>query len=235
MNERVEQATDKNEKRSFNDGGWYWVSKVILDQYAKKLKPSGLTVYDVLAYFSNSESQTCFPTIKGIANKLGISRSTVKRKISLLKAFDLIKVGKSKNRNMYRLKKVYGPEMDHIGLTADPIKGSRQSTNNNKLTRNINNIDSDDKIIFLDDASYKDIKLETKEDLLALDTAKALNDLKSLPLYLKYAHQVPEYVIREALSWIKMIPSENIKKSRAALFNYIIQKYVKENLKDHGN
>jgi len=68
---------------------------------------------------------------------------------------------------------------------------------------------------------------QTKEDLLALDTAQALNDLKSLPLYLKYAKIVPESIIRQTLSWIKQIPDLRIKRSRAALFNCVIKKYVK--------
>ncbi len=81
--------------------------------------------------------------------------------------------------------------------------------------------------------SFKEFRPQTKEELLALDTASALNDFKSLPLYLKYAQMLPEPLIRQKLSWIKQIPEENIKRSRAALFNWVIKKYVKRYHQKH--
>jgi hypothetical protein len=69
----------------------------------------------------------------------------------------------------------------------------------------------------------------TREELLALDLAEGLNDRKSLPLYLTYARRYPEGFLRRTLGAVKEIPDDKIKKSRGALFNYIIRKHGKEN------
>ena len=67
-----------------------------IETYGRILKSSGLAVYNVLASYANSKSQTCFPTQKSIAEHLGLSIRTVNRKIRLLKDFKLIKVKKNK-------------------------------------------------------------------------------------------------------------------------------------------
>jgi hypothetical protein len=68
---------------------------------------------------------------------------------------------------------------------------------------------------------------------LALDIARELNDLKSLPLYLSYAKKYPETLLRKYLGEVKEIPIKKIKKGRAALFNYLIKKYAQETSKNH--
>jgi hypothetical protein len=69
---------------------------------------------------------------------------------------------------------------------------------------------------------------QTKEELLALDAATALNDLPNLAFYLSYAKKYPEYLIRRTLAIVKDIPDAKIKKSRGALFNYLMQKHGRE-------
>ena len=66
---------------------------------------------------------------------------------------------------------------------------------------------------------------QNKEELLAFDVATALNDLKNLAFYLANAKKYPEYIIRRTLAIVKGIPDAKIKKSRGALFNYLIKKY----------
>ena len=71
----------------------------------------------------------------------------------------------------------------------------------------------------------KKFKPKTKEELLALDTASALFDLENLALYLSYAKKYPEMLMRKILGKVKEIPDGKIKKSRGALFNYLMQKH----------
>jgi len=71
---------------------------------------------------------------------------------------------------------------------------NQMNTNNNKLTRNINNNVSKDFLNF----SFKRFVPKTKEELLALDLARELNDYKNLPLYLYYCRKYPEPLIRKA-------------------------------------
>ena len=69
--------------------------------------------------------------------------------------------------------------------------------------------------------------------MLALDLAEALDDRKSLSVYLSYARRYPESILRRILGDVKEIPDGDIKKSRAALFSYLIKKYAQENDQNH--
>jgi biotin operon repressor len=224
---------EKNQIRSLSRRGWFWINREILTGFGKRLKSSGIAVYNVLASYANQGTQTCFPAQQTIADQIGLHRVTVNRKISQLSQLGLLKIERQKDRCLYFL---LNPDV------SDPLHPCSKSytrdvspgyINKNKRIRiNINNIDSKN-IFVTDDNSFKEFKPQTREELLALDTAQTLNDLKSLPLYLKYAKSLPESRIREALSWVKQVPIERIKRSRAALFNHIIQKYVKENAPHH--
>lgn len=93
----------ENKIRSLGDKNWYWVSRSVLNQYGRILKGSGLGVYSVLASYANSNSQTCFPSQKTIADRIGLRRETVNRKIKLLRENRLIKVKRQKGRCLYFL------------------------------------------------------------------------------------------------------------------------------------
>lgn len=70
---------------------------------------------------------------------------------------------------------------------------------------------------------------ESKEELLALDLATGLDDIKGLPLYISYVRKYPEHLLRRILGVVKEIPSEKVKRSRGALFNYLVQKHGHQN------
>jgi len=225
-------SNEKNEIRRLKNGNWYWIDRRILNLYGQKLKTSGLAVYNALAFFVNSKSQACFPTQKTIADLVGLSRRTVIRKIKQLKEIGLIRIEKEKGRCFYRLlrhKVTNETQRCDKRDTSDVTSGN---TNNNKLTRNINNIVNEDKRI-LNFKALKAFSPKTRKELLALDVARELNDLKSIPVYLFYARKYPEGFLRSLLGEVKEIPIAKIKKGRAALFNYLIKKYAKENFKDH--
>jgi hypothetical protein len=63
---------------------------------------------------------------------------------------------------------------------------------------------------------------------LALDLAQSLDDPKGLPLYVFYARKYPESFLRMTLGAVKEIPERKIKRSRSALFNYLVQQYAKK-------
>jgi len=222
----------KNKLRSIKKPGWYWIDREIVTLYGKRLKSPGIAVYNVLASYANQETQACFPSQRSIARHLGLSRTTVNRKIRLLREMGLVRVMKEKNRCLYFLLRPDVSNLIQPCSKRDIGAVSPENTNNNNGTRIINNFD-DKNILTTGFKSFKEFRPQTKEELLALDTASALNDFKSLPLYLKYAQMLPEPLIRQKLSWIKQIPEENIKRSRAALFNFIIKKYVKRYHQKH--
>lgn len=69
----------------------------------------------------------------------------------------------------------------------------------------------------------------TKEELLARDLAAGLDDEANLRFYLSVCRKYPEEFLRKTYGQVKEIPLHKIKKSRGALFNYLIQKYEKNN------
>jgi hypothetical protein len=85
------------------------------------------------------------------------------------------------------------------------------------------------------EAWVRNFKPMSKKDLLALDTAKALGDMKNLGLYLSYCRRYPEGLIRKVLGIVKELPPEKIRKSRGALFNYLVQKHGNGKTDNSGN
>jgi hypothetical protein len=75
-------------------------------------------------------------------------------------------------------------------------------------------------------------KGESREELLALDLAQALNDRKNLKFYLSLARKYPESFLRQILGEVREIPLRKMRKGRAALFNYLVKKYGQKFSKD---
>jgi hypothetical protein len=130
----------KNEIRDMRDGDWYWIDKAVLSFYARKLGASGIAVYNVLAYFANTKTQTCFPTQQAIAELLGLSKRTIIRKIKLLEKLNLIKVERKRGRCLYCLLKPKVTGESPGGDKKDTSEVTPGNLNNNYLTRINNNI-----------------------------------------------------------------------------------------------
>lgn len=75
----------------------------------------------------------------------------------------------------------------------------------------------------------------TKREYLARTIAQSLNDPDRISLYLQYCKKYPLALIFRALAEAKSFPQEKIKKSRAALFFYLIKKYAHEQKQNPGN
>ena len=222
-----------------SDSEWYWINKTVIRDYVQKVGTAGITVYNLLASMADGD-QKCFPSQKYIADSLGYSRSYINKVIKVLQGHGLISVEKkSRSIQVYHLLKVgsrtetppedsSSPEETNVStmVNSDVNQGD---TNDNNITRNINNTD-------IEDDNKKEHEEEfvpqSREELLALDIAKALNDHSSLTLYLSYAKRFPESMLRGVLGEVMEIPDEKIRKSRAALFNHIIHRYAQNN-EDH--
>lgn len=66
---------------------------------------------------------------------------------------------------------------------------------------------------------------QSREELLAADLAIALGDRDNFSLYLKLASNYPEQLLRKVLAEVRKIPAEKIRKSRGALFTYLVKRY----------
>ena len=76
--------------------------------------------------------------------------------------------------------------------------------------------------------SQKAIPFEqkTESDKLALKIARTFNDEKHLPMYRFFIEKYGEKLIRKAFDEVESVPSVKIKKSRTALFIFLLRKYA---------
>jgi DNA-binding IscR family transcriptional regulator len=214
--------TQYHKIRGMDAGSWFWVSKKVIREYASKLGFLPIAVYHFLASMAD-DSQSCYPSQRYVAEKLGCSRSSVSRALKTLTAHDLIRLSTGANMGrVYQLLEV----RSCIGTTevSHPCKSdvAPMDTNNTTLTR-INNND----VVRVSSEKLATERPLTKKELLASDIAETLGDERDDHNYLSLVHRYPESVLREALSQVKQTPPERIRKSRAALFIYLVSRHAK--------
>ena len=70
---------------------------------------------------------------------------------------------------------------------------------------------------------------------MARELAFSLNDPECLSLYESYTQTYPESLLRKILGEVLEVPAERIKKSRGALFTYLLKKYAHPKYNNHRN
>jgi len=80
-------------------------------------------------------------------------------------------------------------------------------------------------------------RLVMNERVLAMEICQAFKDEKNLPLYLSYVNQYPIEIIKKAYQESIKLPSNKIKKTRGALFTYLVKHYAakKYYTQNHGH
>lgn len=63
-------------------------------------------------------------------------------------------------------------------------------------------------------------------DELGQAIAEEFEDTENLPIYKLYCRNFPEAVVRRAFNAALTVPPERVKRSRLALFIYLIKKYA---------
>lgn len=216
--------------RLLRQAQWYWIDKAVMSRHGQRLKASGIALYNALAFFANAKTAACYPSQKVMAEMIGMSKRTVRRNLKLLEGLKLVKVEKRKGSSLYYLLKLeprgamVSPRVDK----KDPGERTGGTPNNNYLTKINERIIGDKNLSGFNSKIPRAFKPKTREELLALDLAKGLDDPAGWPLYLFYARKFSESLLRRTLSEVKATPPKTIKKSKGALFNHLIQKHVKE-------
>jgi hypothetical protein len=67
---------------------------------------------------------------------------------------------------------------------------------------------------------------KTKREYLAFTIAETFNDVGQIKLYTNYCKKYPLILIQRAFAEAKSFPEERIKKSRAAIFFYLLKTYA---------
>jgi len=209
--------------RNLRDGPWYWAPKSVIQEKGRVVGFLALAVYHFLASMVDTR-QSCFPSQVLIAKLLGCSRTSVTGAIKKLEIHGLIRViRQAKSNNRYALLKVASSPDRHTMSTGNPSDVTPDDTNDIRLSKI--------------DTSERDVQIQnhflpggnnpspSREEILAADLAGALNEPNELPLYISFANTYPESFLRETLSTVSQTPRHRIKKSRAALFTYLVKRY----------
>ena len=227
INHTMEKQNKPDAIRNFRNGDWFWIQREVLRKHAPQIGITGLAVYCFLASMTN-DHQTCFPSQKHLAGRLNCSRATVNKTIKRLVKTGLIRIEKRGHYHcLYTLLEIRCKAQETQMSNKSTSDVNQFDTNDNNITRINNDIDKL-KIKNSKSLNPKRFKPQTKEALLALDLAETLDDLPGLPLYLSLTKKYPEPFLRRALSEVKEIPADKIKKSRGAYFNYLVQKHAQK-------
>lgn len=75
------------------------------------------------------------------------------------------------------------------------------------------------------------MKHKSREELFAQEIAFTLGDRESLSLYRSFVEMYPEPLLRKALNEVMAVPDAQIRKSRGALFTFLIHKYGQKSIR----
>jgi hypothetical protein len=70
----------------------YRIDNIIVDDYAEKIGAIGVAIYNVLARHADRQTGNCYPSIRLIAKKLALGRTTVKKYLRILLNYSLIAI-----------------------------------------------------------------------------------------------------------------------------------------------
>jgi len=229
-----------------------------MDRQAKHYRwmKNAIWLFLYLVLNANRKSGFLVRKIKTISSDMGVNRDTVLRWLNVLRKKGYIAtqntgrslhiqikkwkalpdVGKSlkQKQQISNLTSGKNPTSKGACQSQNPLNIGQKTPdlpdpNDMTIKKDILKNDIDSKILLDSNSNAsKQFRPRNKQQQLALDLAEALDDYQGLALYLSYSNRFPESLLRKVLGQVKEIPSEKIKKSRAALFNYLVQKYAKE-------
>jgi len=234
---------------------------LVVDSEAKHYKKMGNAVWLFLYLFLNADQRSGFLAVKvkTISSGTGIKPDTILRWLNILRKQGYIATQNTGRGLLIQIREWKEPSPD-IGKNAfqkqqisnscgweNPITDKafnrpNELISNKKPDSSPSPIDTINKYILKNDIDSKDsaesflgVSKEFKSKELAVDIARALEDQENLALYISYCRRYPLPLLRTVLAEVRQIPSGKIKKSRGALFNYLVQKYAKENHQNPGH
>ena len=209
-----------------------WESKVFTKLY-HSLRTSGLLAklsdkdfrtLVCLSTFMNAEGR-CFPSQEALAQALGISRTAVTKRVKSLLAFQwhgkllvsAIKVRSPKGKfenTVYTilpessLRIFDNKESKPVHVNTSHVAGghTNQSQTNNKIYNTVTE------------------RKMYRTDPLPLELAQAMGDTQNLAYYRKVVQRIPASILLRARG--EVLEEKNIKKSRGAMFAYLVKKHV---------
>ena len=239
-----------------NQKNWWtavWKS-LVMDQEAEHYRKMKTAVWLFLYLLLHADKRAGLLTrkIKTISSDMGIKRDTIIRWLNTLRKHQYITT-RSSGRGLFIQIREWKtltsdvadttpqnqqiPDFCSAGNAIAEVAFNRQNepNSNKKPEFPLSPIDTINKYILNNDIDGKNsldfpLKDSNQSKLMevAMDIAAALEDQENLALYISYCQRYPLSLLRTVLGEVKEIPPEKIKKSRGALFNYLVQKYAKK-------
>jgi|GEM_PF-1668912 len=205
-----------------------------------------LKVYLTLLYKTRLPGEKVPVRLDELAESLAFTRKSIRRSIARWQGFGLLQTDIQQSTASLKFiqlliptRSIEEPTKTNSDYGADPkptgqagaektsIEESRNSPT--KLPREPEKGRSAVESPFpVGNSSSNGLRFEPKDrkDLLALDIAKAFQDEHHLPMFRHFCQTLDEQVVRRAFSETLQTPEKDIKKSRTALFIYLIRKYA---------
>jgi DNA-binding transcriptional regulator YhcF (GntR family) len=118
----MEMQNQKIEIRSIRDRDWYWIPRVVFEDYTRKIGVIGLALYNAYSSYARDKG-VAFPSQRTLAEKLGLSIKTIIKYNRVLEANGLIKIERKKGKgktNLVTLLKVENVNQ----VQTHPVTGS---------------------------------------------------------------------------------------------------------------
>ena len=109
------------------------------------------------------------------------------------------------------------------------MKQQKKKSANPITTITININKNDDTLTRISPCDIDRFMNQSEQKALAFELAEALNDTEALAVYFAFVEKYPETILREVLAKTLAVPSNKIRKTRGALFTYLLQQ------KDHAS
>jgi DNA-binding transcriptional regulator YhcF (GntR family) len=207
----MELMNQKIEVRDIGDSDWYWIPRVVFEEYTPKIGVIGLALYNAYSSYARDKG-VAFPSQRTLAEKLRVSIKTIIKYNRILEANGLIKVEKRKGKgktNLVTLLKVENVNQ----VQTHPVTGSVKVVKEVQIKENNmkeNTIEVDAKASPLDVIDYfkkkvKELKGFCPEIDYGKDGRLAKERLKKYPFE----------EIKNLIDWY--LNSENFEKFGASL------------------
>jgi DNA-binding transcriptional regulator YhcF (GntR family) len=118
----MELENQKIEVRDIGDSDWYWIPRIVFEEYTPKIGVIGLALYNAYSSYARDKG-VAFPSQKTLAEKLGLSIKTIIKYNKILEANGLIKIERKKGKgktNLVTLLKVENVNQ----VQTHPVRGS---------------------------------------------------------------------------------------------------------------
>jgi hypothetical protein len=189
-------------------------------------RPSEAVVYWALENLCEGAGGRYMMPLPKLAQRCGLAVSTTNRAVLSLTKQGLIQYHRGYNQSRPSIFEI-PLSQSHRGEKVSSKRTARPKIGilNPNDSDSINNISIGDNDIA--DAVHKqnEESESTKGERLACQVADGLDDMKNLRLYQSYCRRYPADIILKAFARAREPSPDKIKKSRGALFNFLVQLY----------